>query len=209
MRSQRGFNFPVSCIHRVYTKIRIKLFTAIFIMLVSLVSAEESIEDIYYNKLLKIQEQYRKGLAKLVLDADKVELSIVSFDKKVSDVFDTEKYVWTSGSDSTPIISSKQLTKAEVKEVTIAFSKRLKSVTRDDISAIDCHYPIHGLKIWKGDKLIYEGTFCWVCLNFMLQYPLGSNDISASGDLKKIFNRLLPIPKNELDRFKKKYPQIK
>ena len=72
-----------------------------------------------------------------------------------------------------------------------------------------CHFPIHGLRIYKGEKVLYEGTFCWMCSNFSIQYPRGTAWLDTSADLKKLFTKLMPIPQTEMDRFYKKYPGAK
>ena len=34
-----------------------------------------------------------------------------------------------------------------------------------------CHFSIHGVRIYRGKELFYEGTFCWFCKNFSFGYP--------------------------------------
>ena len=72
-----------------------------------------------------------------------------------------------------------------------------------------CHFPIHGIRVYTGDDLLHEGTFCWVCGNFSFSYPQGSGWLDTNVELKEIFTNLAPIPQSEMDRFYKKYPSVK
>jgi hypothetical protein len=35
-----------------------------------------------------------------------------------------------------------------------------------------CHYPIHGLRYFSGESILYETSLCWVCNNY---YARGEN----------------------------------
>jgi hypothetical protein len=70
-----------------------------------------------------------------------------------------------------------------------------------------CHYPIHGLRFYKGKTLLYQTSLCWHCGNFFATYDplyrsmwLGFN--GGSDELKKFMNSVLPIPEEEIKRFK-------
>ena len=73
----------------------------------------------------------------------------------------------------------------------------------DSITSLPFHFPIHGIRIYSGEELLHEGTFCWVCGNFSFSYPQGSAWLDSNAEF---YERLLPIPQSELDRFHKKYP---
>ena len=69
-----------------------------------------------------------------------------------------------------------------------------------------CHYPIHGLRFFRGDSLLYETSLCWVCNNYYAGsgqgydwlglpggYPEGPPTSSCAG-LRQLLESLLPIP---------------
>ncbi len=31
-----------------------------------------------------------------------------------------------------------------------------------------CHFPIHGVRVYAGDAIIFYSSFCWKCSNFAL-----------------------------------------
>ncbi|MGI9239397.1 MAG: hypothetical protein ACR2RV_01270 [Verrucomicrobiales bacterium] len=59
----------------------------------------------------------------------------------------------------------------------------------------------------ERDKL-FEATFCWVCGNFSFSYPSGSEWLDTSAALQKVMEALMPIPREELERFYKKFPGL-
>ncbi len=68
-----------------------------------------------------------------------------------------------------------------------------------------CHYPIHAIRVWSGEHLIFHTSFCWMCGNFYFEYPdftVRWTGIQGT-KLKEVVNELMPIPQEVIDRFKK------
>ena len=172
---------------------------------------EENYTTEFYQDFDKIAAKYRKGFAEAILSADKVSIHLVKFDsgEKINsypDLFDDtdDKIVISPYKSQVETISSKTLKEEDKAQFLKMFSSQ---ISKDKHSGgAMCHYPIHGVKIYKDDQIIYQGTFCWVCHNFGIDYPIETDWLDTSKDLKEFFNKQLPIPKEELERFQKKYP---
>jgi hypothetical protein len=70
-------------------------------------------------------------------------------------------------------------------------------------SGVLCHYPIHGIRVWKGEEILLQSSICWHCGNMGFDYPDGAGFITIEmRELKQICDELLPIPEKEIERFK-------
>ncbi|EDM24902.1 hypothetical protein LNTAR_04201 [Lentisphaera araneosa HTCC2155] len=167
------------------------------------------IEGDFYEKIRQIEHEYRKDFTKILLGADKVEIFIVKFDelKTINNNIDEEKFMKTLSNKQTEILQKKILSKDEINLVLTTLSKQIKSPENEN--HIDCHYPIHGMKIHKQDVLIFESTFCWFCSNFDFKYPIGNGTLQTTEEMERIFKKLLPIPQSEIDRFNKQFKKKK
>ena len=76
-----------------------------------------------------------------------------------------------------------------------------------------CHYPIHGIRFFRGDDFLFGTSICWVCDNYYVEYPDDFESATWEGGLSKEFEKFLttvmPIPEAELKRFKAAYPDAK
>jgi len=67
-----------------------------------------------------------------------------------------------------------------------------------------CHFPIHGIRIYAGDQLLFETSICWECGNYYFTYEGYSQWLGLTEDvldLRKLLDESMPIPKSELQRF--------
>lgn len=169
----------------------------------------------YHKTMDQAQSAYRKGLAEGLPAATRIEVYLLDFDVKHFEgstegvwKFDLPKDQFPIGpyKSVTRILKTKVLTPEQRKELLPA----LQAVVgvEENTGGAMCHFPIHGLRIWDGDRLILETSFCWLCENFALEYPdFTERWVGIQGTkLKEIINKLMPIPQAELDRFRKKYP---
>jgi hypothetical protein len=71
-----------------------------------------------------------------------------------------------------------------------------------------CHCPLHGLRFFSGEAILYETSLCWVCNNYFAGtgqtylwlglpggYPHGSPTPTCAG-LRQLLLSLLPIPES-------------
>lgn len=161
----------------------------------------------FYADLAKAREKYRGGVAKLLKTADRVVVYLLNFEsvkqgEKTDDVGDT--FALGDEEEFHQVLQSKELEKESKAKMLEELTKKL-SAPRDR-GGVGCHFPIHGIRIFKGNDVIFETTFCWVCGNFPFRYPSNLEYQNVTVQLETLFNSLLPIPQTELDRFKKKYP---
>ena len=171
-----------------------------------------------------LQAEYREALARAIPLADKVEAFLLDFEP--SGDLTTGSDPMIAGSDpfsednapKFPIWPAQRTTKIlkriEVKEGSARELKRLIAVTLrvgDSGDQALCHFPIHGLRFYKGDALLYGTSLCWKCFNYFVQYPDDFNTAEFHGfknaPLEKLMNSLVPIPEAELKRFEEKSPQ--
>ena len=72
-----------------------------------------------------------------------------------------------------------------------------------------CHYPIHGIRLYVDDLIVFESSLCWECGNYFVYFPDDGNSatwIGIGGEkIEKFCMKEMPIPQAELDRFKSKY----
>ena len=39
-----------------------------------------------------------------------------------------------------------------------------------------CHYPVHGIRAWDGDRIAFQTTISYECREFYMGYPIGESD---------------------------------
>ena len=189
-------------------KLILTIFFAIFASLPCI--AQNDLDSEFYDGIEKVEAKYRSSKAALIKKADRVIVYLVDFDGiSKGDEFDEEV-------ESISIAPYRSVTKIlEKKEIEENDRKKLLDILSAAIAKPEhsggafCHYPIHGVRVYAGEELLHEGTFCWVCGNFSFSYPQGSSWLDTSADLKAIFTSILPVPQAELDRFHEKYPGAK
>ncbi len=167
--------------------------------------------DAYFKELEAAQANYRKGFSEALFQCDQVYLYIVDFD----DIDDSHgpfgrnsegriKIARYGPNHSTKILQAKELSDEERIRVLSVLSSQIAVETHH--GGAFCHFPIHGIKAYCGDRLLLESTFCWACGNFGFEYPEGTQWLDTSETMEQTFKDILPIPKSEIKRFKKKHP---
>lgn len=76
-----------------------------------------------------------------------------------------------------------------------------------------CHMPVHGVRFFKDNDLLFQTSFCWTCANYFVTYP---DDYETStwvglgdAELKKFMLKQLPIPEEVQLRFDRAFPEAK
>lgn len=177
------------------------------------IQADEKTENpavLFYKDYDNITAKYRKHLAKKIALADKVTIHLLQFDSgKESNIERNDESSVYIGSYQTlaTILKSMELNGEDKSKITSLICKTFEIETHSGGAA--CHFPIHGIKFYKDDHLLYQGSFCWVCKNLSISYPIGAGWLDINDEMQQFFNKHLPIPKSELERFYKKYPGAK
>ncbi len=70
-----------------------------------------------------------------------------------------------------------------------------------------CHFPIHGIRIWDGEDIVFQTSICHHCMNFYMTYPFNRARWTGLSDptLQTVLNQLMPIPAEESERFEKQF----
>jgi hypothetical protein len=173
-------------------------------------NAQHELDSEFYDGLQKVEAKYRAGKAALIKKADRVIVYLVDFDGI------TERNDFADEDESISIAPYNSVTKIiDKKEIDANDRKKLLDILSAAIAEPEhsggamCHFPIHGVRVYAGEELLYEGTFCWVCGNFSYSYPQGSSWLDTNAEIKAIFTSILPVPQAEIDRFHEKYPGAK
>lgn len=183
--------------------------------------------DSYFSEMRAVKANYRKRFAEVLRMAEKVEVFLVDFDGSVpldklaedrfGEVVDQE-YHLGKVSDYVELYSregyyTKILKRTELEEND---RKKLLMVLGEGMSKVElsvgpmCHFPIHGIRVHRAGKVIYETTFCWQCSNYGFYYPIRDSAwLGTTEEMEELFKKLMPIPQSEIDRFEKKYPSEK
>ena len=198
----------------------LSIFATLFLVAFSIAfaesPAEKSISEAksrYYEAQSRIRSVYRKDFASTLAQGDRVEVYLLDFEAK-----GTPSYFkhWEEGlkNDEFPILpygsKSKILERVTLTEVQRRiFIPKLQEVVgiQGDIDGgAFCHFPIHGVRIYVDDVIIFQSSFCWKCNNFGFSYPDRPTWVAIrGGDLFKAFSVIMPIPQFELNRFEAKY----
>lgn len=189
------------------------LTTLLLIVPIGAIAQEKSPEDVYGERIAHARAAYRVAIAKQIRQAKIVEIVLLRFDglRKV-DAFDDdeERFPVAPYEATTSVISEKKLNASQSKELLLALASQIEKPEHE--GGAFCHYPIHGVRVYSAEpsgpfdsKLIYAGSFCWVCDNFGFAYPDGAEWLDTNSKLQAVINKLLPVPRKESERFEKKY----
>jgi hypothetical protein len=84
-----------------------------------------------------------------------------------------------------------------------------------------CHYPIHGLRFFRGNSVLYETSLCWLCNNYYGKLGNGYGWLGFPGQLpqgppapscaavRNLLERLMPIPESLARKAKDLQPRFK
>ncbi len=165
-----------------------------------------------YDAHSKADRDYRATVATTFQFADRIEVYLLDFSigedptyqlKDDDEGFPIRPYSRGSFDEAkTKILKTSKL---PAKEIPTWCAAVTKMVTSDkDGGGAFCHYPIHGLRIYAGTKLLFETSLCWACSNFYFTYTGESRWVPLTedaNDLKKRLHDFMPIPEAELKRF--------
>jgi tetratricopeptide (TPR) repeat protein len=184
------------------------------------VSAKEPRTTDSYHEITKAARgEHREKLATSLLEADHAEIFLLDFDivpnKQLSrltahqsglDRIPGTKFPIYPMGTTADVLDRKTLTKEQL----VPLLPHLAAAVRTEEGGHDwCHFPIHGLRLYRGKEEVFESSFCWVCSTFTLLYP-DHSDLHAVRDeeLQRLIEQWMPVPATELDRFKAKHPNL-
>lgn len=173
----------------------------------------EKADEAYYRVLEEARADYRQSLSKAIESADMVEIFLLDFETASAE---------EAGSDSAwdirlpkgqfPIIpygatakvlDRKKLTPEEWATVAPSLKVTVAGTGSDKESSAMCHFPVHGIRLWSNDEIAFQTSICYVCRNFYIKYPMSDAEwmVLTDPNFRKAMERLMPIPKELVDRF--------
>ena len=166
----------------------------------------------YDKGISQLKVTYRANFAKALKHADSAEVFLLSFtmERDVPEEKRTE-YIYISPYRTfSKILQRKKIQGQKLETLRNATTKLLQEKSTD--GGAFCHYPIHGVRLLRGKRVIFETSLCWKCGNYFLTYPYDERAswIGFSGEpIKQFLDREMPIPQSEIDRFNAKYGKKK
>jgi hypothetical protein len=174
-------------------------------------------EDAYIATQTQQDADFRLAVSEAILHATHCEVYLL--DSDLSEVINRDPFAsYPSDKDHFPIrpygSESKILKRAQVKgetmqKVVMALAPALG--VRDAKFGAGCHYPIHGIRVYDGEILLLETSFCYGCTNCYLVYPFGGARWVGlnTADVEEVLSAIIPIPISKEERFEAKSQEKK
>lgn len=160
------------------------------------------------------QADYRARLADILQHANRVELLLLDFELAADPdkLSEAERFEVTPYKSATRILR-RVSAKPDITKLAIHHFQRLLRTREDYEGGPMCHMPIHGVRFFKNDDLLFETSLCWTCSNYFVAYPDDYETASWVGlsdaELKQFMLKQVPIPQIEIERFEKAFPPAK
>lgn len=155
----------------------------------------------------KVDREYRAAVATAFKFADRVEIFLLDLSmgsdaayapKEGDAVFPIRPY-----DKETKILKTHTVPTKDVPKWCEAVTKLIASNKAEGVGAM-CHYPVHGIRIHAGERLLFETSVCWGCGNYYFTYEGDSQWVGLNEDaldLSKLLETSMPIPDSERKRF--------
>ena len=150
----------------------------------------------------KADREYRAAIAATFKYADRIEVFLLDFDWGVGNYRVNEEepvfQIDNQRSGETQIFKQTTVPTKDIPQWCAATTKLLLS-QRFDGGAF-CHLPIHGIRIWAHDHLLFQTSLCWHCQTYYFAYPDVTQSLAISrdgADLEKLCKDVMPVPPHE------------
>ena len=166
----------------------------------------------FYSGKDKIQDEYRTRFAEALKHADGAEILLLSFtlDEEIPEGKENDYLLIAPYQSHSKILDRKKLAG---ESLVACRDQTVKLLQQPYLEGPLCHFPIHGIRLFRGEKLLFETSLCWHCSNYFIEYPDDYETASwvgfDSNGLKELLNKELPIPQSELDRFNAQFGKKK
>jgi hypothetical protein len=162
----------------------------------------------YFEGTDALKLAYRISLSNRIQSATRGEIFLLDFQPRserrneITDTIfpDSALFPIRPYAVATRILKRQKLSESELAQVLTVLPKTIADENREGSF---CHYPIHGIRLYAGDSLLFETSICYYCRNFYVLFPDGQSSwVGLRGDeLQSLFTRLMPVPKDETQRF--------
>ncbi|WP_395741846.1 hypothetical protein [Prosthecobacter sp.] len=168
----------------------------------------------FFKAKKAIEADYRARLADIISHANRVELVLLDFEptSDLEKIPEPDRFAISPSNSSTRIL--RRITpKPDIADLAKQHFQRLLRTRDDHEGGAWCHMPVHGVRFFKDDHLLFQTSLCWTCHNYFVTYPDDDETATWVGledeGLKKFMLEQLPIPEEELRRFHKAFPPSK
>jgi hypothetical protein len=79
---------------------------------------------------------------------------------------------------------------------------------KEKVGGALCHLPIHGIRIFSDDALLFETSLCWACNNYYVESDWAGLTADAK-PLRTLLDEVVPIPEAERARMPGGAPKTK
>ena len=172
-------------------------------------------DEAYRGGMETLEADYRKAFAEAIGSATKIEVYLLDFE--MTDAEDAQRdSVWAIrlAEDQFPIVpygnqskilKRKMLSADEIKLLMPSLQKTI-AVEKNSGGAM-CHFPIHGIRVWDAEDIVFQTSICHHCMNFYMTYPFGGAGWTSLSDptLRTVLEQFIPIPQKEIDRFEQQW----
>jgi hypothetical protein len=155
-----------------------------------------------------IELAYRQSLSSLIKSATRGELFLLDFQTQGEKRTELAEALFPDPTlfpirpyeVATRVLASHTLSETELTQVLAILPATIADENREGAF---CHYPIHGIRLYRGDEMLFETSFCYFCHNFYVSLPDGQASwVGLEGDqLQTLLTSLMPIPESESKRF--------
>ena len=150
----------------------------------------------------KADREFRTEIAKTFQFADRIDVFLLDHSigkdaaykpKGREEAFPIRPY-----NKETKILKTGSVAPKDIAKWTAALRKTLMS--DKEAGGALCHFPIHGLRVYARNKLLFETSLCWHCHNYYFEDDWVSLTADAK-ELRMLIEALMPIPEEERARF--------
>ena len=165
----------------------------------------------FYKEKEGIQRKYRVRFSEALKHADSAEVLLLSFttDRDIPKGKESEYMSISPYGSYSKILQRKKLREESLIE---CLKKTVNLLQEPHLRGPLCHFPIHGIRLYRDEELIFETSLCWHCSNYFIMYPDDHDKASwvgfASDKLEQFLKKELPVPQSEIDRFNAKYGNV-
>ena len=189
-------------------------FIATFIVAGTIADAHgKDPKEVYQSRIEAARKEYRVAIAKQIRAAKSLDICLLRFDVEGPDgssggyAADEDRLVF-----GYEVLSTRKLKQADAKRLLELLATQIEKPKHT--GGAYCHLPIHGIHVYRNGNVherhtVFSGTFCWTCENLVFRYPDGSTQrLDPNKELETLCKELMPIPADELKRFRKKHPGV-
>ena len=168
----------------------------------------EKAENAYVKSVEASRVAYRKALSAAISDASSIEIMLLgpaSDANQHSTALDSidpfgnadkaRTFPIRPYKISAAILKRKVLTAGEIASLMPELQSTITALDGNVMAA--CHDPIHAVRVYIGENVVFETSICYHCNNFYMTYPFDDAhwECLSNPKFQAIMEKLMPFPK--------------